>query len=150
MPTLNRKHVRTAKQSAAMEQAEKDGVCPFCYDFCSENPLKYHTKPILKKTKWWAVTENFEPYGKAKLHLLLVYRGAHITTPDKIEVEAWVELQQIISWIIAEFNLPAGGFFFRFGDTDFTGSSVEHFHPQLIFGGEKDGEKLKVKLGYTA
>ena len=132
-----------------MDRSKNDGVCPFCHDFCGNNILKYHTKPILKKTKWWAVTENFEPYSGAKIHLLLVYRAEHVTMPSEIPTEGWANLGLVVEWVIREFKLPAGGFFFRFGDTDYTGATISHFHAQIIFGGEKDGERLCVKLGYT-
>jgi len=149
MTQVNMRHSRTTMQSEAMERSKKDRVCPFCHDFCGENTPIYHTKPILNKTAWWAVTENFEPYSGSKVHLLLIYRGGHVTMPSEIPTEGWADLGHIVEWAIREYKLPAGGFFFRFGDTDYTGATINHFHAQIIFGGEKYGERLRVKLGYT-
>lgn len=146
---VNMRHSRTEEQSEVMERAKKAGVCPFCHDFCGERLLAFHTKPILKKTAWWAVTENFEPYSGSKVHILLVYRGGHATVPSEISAEGWADLGHVVEWVVKEYQLPAGGFFFRFGDTDYTGATISHFHAQIIFGGEKDGERLRVKLGYT-
>lgn len=39
----------------------------------------------------------------------------------------------------------------RFGDTDYTGGTVEHLHAQLVSGGKrgKDKEPLITYLGYS-
>ena len=145
---VNLRHARNKKQLAIMKCISRDKVCPFCHDFCGNNPLKYHTKPILKKTTWWTITENFAPLDGTKIHILLVYRGGHVTVPKEIPAKAWVDLGQCITWVVKKFKLPAGGFFFRFGNTDYTGASVKHFHCQIVFGGKKDGVRLRVKLGY--
>ncbi len=144
---VNMRHVRTKKQQELYKKIAEDDICSFCADFCSGHSPTYHPNPILKETEWWALTENMEPYAGAKLHFLIVYKK-HVFGPP-LQLEAWVELGEIVEWTIKNYDLPAGGFYFRFGETDFTGSSVQHFHANIIFGGEKDGEKLKIKLGYT-
>src|SRR3989344_8106754 len=124
MNQVNLRHARTKKQRRIMEQIKRDGACPFCHDFCGKIIVgsRYHTKPIIRETKWWAVTENFEPYEGTTCHLLIVYKF-HVIGPEQIDPRSWEGLGKILRWIIAHFNLPAGGFFFRFGDTDYTGAS---------------------------
>ncbi|TSA44397.1 hypothetical protein D4R49_00225 [bacterium] len=147
MNQVNMRHVRTPEQRALYEKIAATGKCSFCIDFCNDNPPTYHPNPVLKETSSWAVTENMEPYAGAKLHLLIVYKY-HVLGPP-LPPDAWVELGELIAWVVEKYNLPAGGFYFRFGDGDYTGSSVAHFHANIIFGGAKDGERLRVKLGYT-
>jgi ATP adenylyltransferase len=144
---VNMRHVRTADQRKLYEYIREAGICSFCVDFCQGKPPTYHPKPVLKETAWWSVTENMEPYAGAKLHLLLVYKQ-HVLGPP-LPPEAWADLGSIVEWAAREYQLPGGGFYFRFGDGDYTGSSVAHFHANLIFGGEKDGERVRVKLGYS-
>jgi diadenosine tetraphosphate (Ap4A) HIT family hydrolase len=142
---LDFNHTRTPEQIKVMKQIVEDGVCPFC-DF-----TKYHTKPIMKETKWWFLTENMAPYEGAKLSLLLVYKK-HIVMPSEIDPEASKELFELIGWVEKKYELEGGSIFIRFGKSEMTGGSVDHFHAQLIVGNakgtDKEYDKLKVKLGY--
>lgn len=148
---LNLAHARNAQQKDLMQQIKKDGVCPFC----REHLEKYHPMPIIEERTWWVATANMSPYEGTRLHLLFIYKN-HATMIDEIDGiefnEAKIELFDMISWAVSEYNIDAGAFFIRFGDTDKTGGTVEHLHAQLIVGEtsrtDKNAEGLKVKLGY--
>jgi len=143
---LNHNEARTPEQKTLMAQIEKDGVCPFC----EAKFRQYHPKPILKETPSWFFTENMSPYEGATQHYIFVYKTAHIRFPSELTLEARIELFDLIDWAVAEYKIPGGSFFMRFGAGGYNGSSVEHLHGQLISGVEKgDGtEGLKVKLAY--
>lgn len=147
MTEVNMRHIRTDKQRKLYERIAATGECSFCVDFCQGVPPTYHPKPVIKETMSWALTENMEQYAGARFHFLFVYKH-HVLGPP-LPPEAWAELGELIDWVVKEYNLPAGGFYFRFGDTDYTGASVSHLHANIIFGGEKGGERLRVKLGYA-
>lgn len=142
---LDFNHTRSAEQIKVMKQIVKDGVCPFCHF------TKYHPKPILKETKWWYLTENMTPYEGTKLSLILVYKK-HITMPSEVAPEASKELFELIGWVEKKYKLEGGSIFIRFGKSEMTGGSVDHFHIQLIVGNakgtDKKYDKLKIKLGY--
>ncbi|MDB5245497.1 MAG: Histidine triad domain protein [Parcubacteria group bacterium] len=142
---LNLKHAREPKQKALMEQIIADGVCPFCAEYFK----KYHPKPIIKETDYWFLTENMSPYPGTKYHFILVYKPAHIRTPSEIAPEGAADLFALLDWAIAEYKIPGGSFFMRFGDTRYNGSSVQHLHGQLIMGDvDAPGhEPVRVKLG---
>ena len=143
---LNMKHgSRTPEQKALMERILADGVCPFC----AEHFRKYHPKPILKETEYWFFTENMDPYKGTKYHFIFVYKPAHISTPAELPPAALVDLFDLINGAIAEYKMPGGSFFMRFGETRFTGSSVTHLHAQLLMGdADAEGhEPVRVKLG---
>ncbi len=144
---LDFNHARTPEQISLMKKIVEDGVCPFCKEFFT----KYHPKPILKETKWWYVSENMSPYEGTSLHLIFVYKE-HAVMPSEISPEASKELFKLISWAEKENELEGGSFFVRFGKSEMTGGSVDHFHVQLIVGNakgtDKKYDKLKVKLGY--
>jgi len=147
------RHVRTEEQRKLYERIQGDRVCSFCEDFCRGKSPVYHPNPILMENAHWAFTESFPKYAGAEKHFLIVSKfldadGKHALFPV-FSGEVWSALGEIVEWVVAEYRLPAGGFFFRFGDTDFTGASISHLHAHLIFGGEKSGEALRVKLGYT-
>ena len=142
---LNSKHARTDEQFALMKKIERDGVCPFC----KEHFLTYHPKPIIKETDWWFVTENINPYKNTKLHYIFVYKREHITLPTEMSGEAAQDLFSSINWVIEKNKLIGGSVFMRFGDTDYTGSSVNHLHAHLIVGDIENPnyERIRVKLG---
>ncbi|MCW9054840.1 MAG: hypothetical protein OQJ98_02580 [Candidatus Pacebacteria bacterium] len=142
---LNFKHTRGDAQQKQMEQIAQDGVCPFC----REHFEKYHNSPIEEEGEWWVVTKNDYPYDGTSAHYLLVYK-LHATNVTEVDQEAWVEFGRFVS-MLNEKHAPNGGaVFMRFGDMDYTGSSVAHLHAQFLVGGphSEDAEKLRVKLGY--
>lgn len=142
---LNHSEARTEEQKTLMQKIEQDGVCPFCKDHFT----RYHPKPILKETDYWFVTTNMSPYEGTTHHFLLVYKPEHITSPNQINNDAWQELFEHIAILNKEYDIDGGAFFMRYGDTSYTGSSVEHLHAHLISGVKKtkDTEAIRVKLG---
>lgn len=142
---LNFQNARTEEQIALMQKIAEDGVCPFC----AEHFRTYHPKPILKETDYWFFTENMSPYKGTKYHFIFVYKPAHIRSASEMAPEALADLFALINGAISEYNIPGGSFFMRFGDTRYTGSSVEHLHAHLIMGDHDDPkhEPVRVKLG---
>lgn len=143
---LDHDEARTEKQKKLMAQIEADGVCPFC----AEHFARYHPEPILKETENWFVTTNMSPYEGTTKHFLFVYKLEHTNSPADVTPEAGAELFSLMSEIIHTHDIPGGGFFMRFGEGGYNGSSVEHLHAQLVVGVQKSDETegLKVKLGY--
>lgn len=142
----NFEHARTKEQIEVMKKAQQNGGCPFCWAVL-EN---HHPKPIIKKGKWWWVSENGWPYEGTKLHLMFFYKD-HISKISEINPDAFEELQELLTWIEKKYKIKGGGFFIRFGETERTGSSVQHLHAQLVIGNSKKDNKseaLRVKLGY--
>ena len=145
--TVNLSHARTAFQKGVMERIQRDGVCPFC----KEHFLTYHTKPILAEGKHWILTENFEPYPGALVHLLAVAKK-HVTRFEKLGPAAQTELFALFAKEIAKRDVKGGTLLMRFGDTDYTGGTVEHLHAQLISGGKggKGKKRIPTYIGYAA
>lgn len=153
MSEVNMRHVRTADQRGLYERIQEARVCSFCEDFCRGTAPIFHPLPIIRDLKYWALTKCYPPVEGAREHFLVVSKyldpeGRHLLFPI-LPPEAWAEFGELLDWTINEYRLPGGAFFFRFGDTDYTGASVSHLHCQIVFGGAKDGERLRVKLGYT-
>src|SRR3989344_2738294 len=127
---LRLENARTPEQQALMQKIVVDGVCPFC----AEHFKKYHPKPILKETAYWFFTENMSPYAGTKYHFIFVYKPTHITKPKEVAPEAFVDLFALVNEATDEYKILGVAFFMRFGDTHYTGSSVEHFHAHLLQG----------------
>lgn len=142
---VNLKHARTQEQIDVMTQIEKDGVCPFCM----ENFLKYHPKPILNENEFWVVTENMSPYEGTVHHFLFVCKR-HFTMPTEMKSEERVSFFDLVNSMIEKNNIVGGSMLIRFGDMDYTGASVDHFHAHLVVGVKNDGtqEKMKQKMGF--
>ena len=131
--------------AAVLSKIKKDGVCPFCPEH-----FKYHTRPILHDGKYWLATENMAPYVGAKHHFLLLHKK-HIEQVTDITPKAWQELLTHIQWLCETYQLPAGSFFMRFGDTRYTGASVAHLHAQLFIGSRRTKKTFPLAplLGYS-
>jgi ATP adenylyltransferase len=142
---LNMQNARTPEQIALMQKIVDDGVCPFC----AEHFKKYHPKPVLRETSYWFFTENMSPYASTKYHFIFVYKPAHVTKLSEVTPEALIDLFSLMAWAVDEYQIPGGSFFMRFGDTRYTGSSVEHLHAHLLMGDKDtpDHEPVRVKLG---
>jgi diadenosine tetraphosphate (Ap4A) HIT family hydrolase len=142
---LDFNHARTPEQIEVMRKIVEDGVCPFC------RFAVYHCKSILKETKWWYVSENMSPYEGTKIHLIFVYKK-HATMTSQVDPAAAKDLFSLIGWAEKRYKMKGGSFFVRFGASELTGGSVDHYHVQLIVGNAKGTDKkydnLKVKLGY--
>lgn len=128
-----------------LERIIKDRVCPFC----EKNFLTYHTPPILRKSKYWIVTENMNPYKGSKKHMLFVFRK-HAVKISQMPAVAGAELLQHAQWVQKKYKLKGATLFMRFGEPGFTGASVEHLHAQLVSGqkNSKTKEPLFVVAGY--
>lgn len=146
---VNVAHTRNKK--GVYEKIVKDEVCPFCVDFSEKKDIfKYHTKPILFHGAHWVVTENFDPYKGTEHHLMFIHRK-HIVSFSELKPAALKELVSLTKKLEEKFSLPAGVFLFRFGDTNYTGGSVDHFHGHFVLGTkktEKTNEPLLLYAGY--
>lgn len=147
--TVNIAHTRNKKN--VYEKIVKDNVCPFCVDFSKKQEVfKYHSKPVLFHGVHWVVTENFDPYHGAKHHFMFIHRK-HIVSFSELKPAALQELALLTKKLERKFSLPAGVFLFRFGDTRYTGGSVNHFHGHFVLGdkGVKgEDEPLTLFAGY--
>lgn len=143
--TVNLSHARTQFQRDVMKQIKKDNVCPFCEEYF----LRYHTKPIIKNGTHWILTENFQPYKGSKHHLLAVSKK-HTTEFTKLSPEAQAELFALFGAEVKRRKIPGGAILMRFGNTDYTGGTVEHLHAQLISGSKRasNREPLITYIGY--
>lgn len=142
---LNLGNARVKAQSEKMQKIIEHGVCPFCPKFLE----KYHDHPIEKIGQYWAVTKNDYPYDGTTAHYLLIHKK-HIEHASQITPAAWAELSTIFKWLTKKLKLPAGSFFMRFGDPDYTGASVTHLHAHILISQKntKQTEALNVPLGY--
>jgi len=142
---INLKHARAEDQLKQMEQIAQDGVCPFC----REHFEKYHKSPIEINGKFWLLTKNDFPYDGTEVHFLIVYK-THIVNISDVESSAWIEFGEHIKFLNKKYKTPGGAIFIRFGNTDYTGSSINHLHAHFLIGGpySENTEGIKVKLGY--
>jgi ATP adenylyltransferase len=141
---INIAHGRKGAYTELLKKIEEDGVCPFCVPYLK----KYHTEPILKTTKYWTLTYNQNPYDGSKIHLLLIAKR-HIIKLSDINKDESIDLINLIKWSEKKYKIPGGTFLMRFGDTDYTGSSVCHLHAHIISGGKRIKDKeLKVRVAY--
>ena len=109
-----------------LEEINGTGVCPFCPAY-----FKWHTKPILKRAGGWLITENFNPYKNAAIHLLLVKKD-HAESIENLVKRDWSDVAALTRWAAKHFHIRGGAFAMRFGENVFTGATVRHIHAHLI------------------
>ncbi|MEX0930058.1 MAG: HIT family protein [Candidatus Paceibacterota bacterium] len=142
--TVNSDNARGQEQRKELENIKKKGFCPFCDRTYIE---KEHKKPILIETDHWLVTENRWPYAHARIHLLLIHKD-HIITLADMSLGAWNDLHGLLSKIPTVVDLPGGAFMMRFGDTRYTGGTVDHLHAQIISGSPaQDSPPVMARVG---
>jgi diadenosine tetraphosphate (Ap4A) HIT family hydrolase len=135
---------RSDQQRKVMEQIRDVAECPFC----EENLKKYHKKKILKKGKYWLLTENQWPYKHTKLHLLAIARK-HVERLEDLPKAAFGELLELFQQAEKEHQLDYGAVAMRFGDVTRTGATVLHLHAHLIVADHDhpDYTNVRFKVG---
>lgn len=123
----NRPDNNDTTYNKVISKIDQDGVCPFC----QEHINKYHKNPILHEGRFWILTDNMYPYKNTKNHFLLIHKN-HIENFSEITTDSWLELQDICKLEISNRKIAGGSFFMRFGDTKYTGATVNHLHAHIV------------------
>lgn len=116
---------RTPKQYKQMIKAEKEEICIFCHlDRLGE---------LIQEAEYWIVKPNDYPYKNHQLHLVIIWhpKRDHLEDIQAIPLEAWIELNDLVGWIIEKYSLPALNFIMRFGDPDLRSSTIHHIHGHI-------------------
>ncbi len=124
--SVNIQNARHGKYLAIIKQIKQHGICPFCPPYLSI----YHKKPIVRRGKYWLVTENMYPYKNTRHHFLFIHK-THIHSLSQLSNPAWKELLGHGKWLTRKYRIPGGMLFVRFGNPLYTGSSVKHLHAQM-------------------
>jgi len=146
---LNIYNVRSDEQKERMEKADKEKLCPFC----PEGLTKIHKLPIDKEIGGFFATKTAFPYEGTDQHYLIISKE-HIVDQNKLTDTDWQDIGRVFKWIMDNSKITGGAMFWRFGDMKKNGSSVAHFHMQVISGNSSENdsedtrESIKVKLGY--
>lgn len=118
--------------------ALRDGYCATIADihaqkscpFCPENFL-WHPWPILQRYNGWFITRNGWPYENAEHHFLIIGER-HIISTLQMTPGDNEAVHALSHWAIKQFGLTGYGLLSRSGDTNHTGSTVQHLHFHLI------------------
>jgi diadenosine tetraphosphate (Ap4A) HIT family hydrolase len=119
-----------------LTEVKRDDVCPLC-------TLKWHTKPILKTSGTWFITETFQPYPNAAMHFLIIGKR-HRENLDELKANDWKDILALQKWVVKKYHIKGGGIAMRFGDTAHTGATVAHLHMHLIVPKLKSGRAIPV------
>lgn len=137
-------NARTDDQKQVMEKIIAEGHCPFCL----ENLTQYHKQPWIKDGQYWIITPNQWPYKNTRLHFLAIAKK-HIEEFSEVTPESAAELFKFLGEVVAENQIPGGGFAMRFGDTNYSAGTVKHLHAQFIVPeiNNPDFEPVRFKIG---
>lgn len=146
---LNKYNSRSQEQKLRMEKAENESICPFC-----PSGLKViHKLPIEKSFGNFFATKTAFPYDGVDYQYLIISKK-HIIKPGQIKLKDWQDIGKTFNWILKTTGMTGGSMFWRFGDMKKNGSSIQHFHMQVLSGNSSENESedkresIKVKLGY--
>lgn len=133
-------NAKTPEQLASLKRIMERKECPFCL----ENFKKEHKHPILKTGKYWIATKNQWPYAGTSTHILLILKN-HKEEIEDLLPEEILELGEFILWAKKKFKIKGGAFDLRFGESDFSGSTVTHIHSHIIY--PEYGKKVAFWMG---
>lgn len=125
---VDKHYARTADYRKDLEEIEAAGVCPFC----PEN-FNWHPNPVLETHGDWLITEIREKYPNAERHFLLICKR-HLTHVVEMLQQDWHDIDALLLFATAKYGLASkgGAITMRFGDTRYTGATVQHLHMHLI------------------
>ena len=139
---VNINNARLDEQVKVMERIITDGTDPFDWNTLEQ----YHKRPILKKTQFWLVTENQWPYKDSRTHLLFIYKD-NVDSVKELPGEAFKDLLELVQEFSEKYNIPGGALGMRFGNTQYSGATVNHLHAQLI--SPQEGAQCTFWIGST-
>lgn len=136
---LDLDNARHADQKEKMLEYLQNGTSPFM----PEQIEKDGYQKIIKKTKHWYITTNRWPYEHTKYHYLII-ANQYWTQIDEITPEASSEIIPLVQWLCRELKVPGGAVCLRFGDTNYSGGTVDHLHWQFIVPDLEDSNYERV------
>jgi len=147
VPHLDLDNARYPDQIATMQASLQAGESPFL----PANLAKYHHLPVIKQGQYWYITANQWPYPHTARHFLII-SNEYWTRLDQITPEAASEVLALANWLQKEYNVPGGALCIRFGDTDYSGASIDHLHWQFIMPDvpAADYDRVRFAIGKKA
>ncbi len=154
-PPLDLENARYSDQAQIMQNWLDAGASPFL----PEN-IDQTAQPIIKQGEHWYIIANRWPYQNTRHHYLII-SNQYWTSPDQITPPAQLELFEMFAWLrhhLATFlgpraaGSPGGALALRFGDTNYSGGTVDHLHWQYIVPELNDPnyERIKFNIGKKA
>lgn len=123
---VNVSNARKGEYKKVIEKIADTGQCPFC----PEN-FKYHKKPIYKTKGNWFLTNNSWPYKNTCQHLVIIGKK-HKEEFSELTNKDLAEIGYLVNFAINKWQIKGGALCMRFGDTRFTGASVNHLHFHIV------------------
>lgn len=115
------------KYAADLADIERAGVCPFC-----PGQLHWHPHPVLQREGEWFLTRIRENYANAEDQFLII--GAeHKTRLEELSPEDFEAVLKLAKAAEVETSAQGGALCLRFGDTKWTGATVQHLHFHVVF-----------------
>ena len=143
-PRLDIDNARWPDQIATMQASIANHESPFL----PENLAKYHHLPVIKKGKHWYITKNQWPYPHTAEHYLII-AVAYWTQLEDITPEASSELISLSQWLKKHLHVKGGALCMRFGDSNYSGATIDHLHWQFIVPDLQaaDYDRVKFSVG---
>lgn len=136
MSVVDPRNARNETYSKILEDIEGSGRCPFC-------PGGYTllNQEILHELDGWTVSHVDARYRlpNTAYHFLL-FPYQHLEDHTELTAGDWQAIGGLVSWVRAQFDLPAGVLTTRGGDTALTGATVRHIHAQFFVPMIENGE----------
>ncbi len=141
---LDLDNARHEDQKAKMTEYIKNGVSPFLPDQIEKDG---HQK-ILKQGEYWYITTNRWPYSHTKFHYLII-SNQYWTSLDQITPAASAELIPLVQWLAHHLHVTGGALCLRFGNTNYSGGTIDHLHWQFVVPDitAQDYERVSFAIG---
>lgn len=127
---------RSYEQYEIMRKRFEAGVCPFCEIDTTLNHI------ICENTSWIMWSNPFVRDGLATQ--LVVISRRHIRNPWDLTKKEWEDFSTLLGTTTAQFKLPGGMLFARFGDMRLNAGTVPHFHWNIFVPNETGDIRIPI------
>lgn len=138
---LDLDNARYHDQKVVMKKIIAAGELPFL----QKNITRFHPHPIEREGKYWYITKNAWPYPHTKHHYLIIAQE-YWTSLSQITPEAAQELFTHAQYLQKKCAAAGGAIALRFGDSNYSGATIDHLHWQFIVPDIHDKNYQKVRL----
>lgn len=138
---LDLDNARFSEQKKVMAKIIALGKLPFL----QKNITRFHPHPIEREGKYWYVTKNAWPYAHTKHHYLIIAQE-YWTSLEQIKPQAMSELMQHACYLRTKCHAPGGALALRFGNSNYSGATIDHLHWQFIVPDIQASDYQKVHL----
>ncbi len=131
-------NARFKEQADEMKHLSDLNLCMFCPE-----GLMVVKKKIVHTGTFWFISPNEYPYEGTTVHVMIIPRR-HVVSITDLQGDELSELIEMTRWVNEKYAIEGATLFCRYGDTQYTGGTIQHLHIHIAQGKKKTSTSKKV------